>query len=119
MALVCTQRPIQWVTGFFSGGKEAGGGGVNLITNFHLVRGLIMSGGMSLLPLYAFMTWPETTLPSFTMGKDHNTITTSSNLELLDVQRARCLALSAENSWSITLLDLDTYFLGLHVRFAG
>ena len=58
---IATQRPLHWVPGFFAGGEAAGR--VKLTIHLHLVPVLRMSAAMPLLPMYAFMSWTETTLP--------------------------------------------------------
>ena len=52
---------IQWLPGFFLGGKVAGG--LTLTTHLHLAPTLRMSRAVRPLPLYAFLAWTGKALP--------------------------------------------------------
>jgi hypothetical protein len=57
----------QWVPEFFTSVKWPGR---EVTTRVHLVPGLRMSGGISLLPLYAFVSWTGKNLLIRRTGKE-------------------------------------------------
>jgi len=54
-----TYFPVQWVLGFFPGGRVAN---CWQLTHLHMQPRLRMCGTVPLLPFYTFMAWAETTL---------------------------------------------------------